>query len=248
MLALSSSISLWAASRWSSPPGGVGGRRCTNRCMRSTKHLKRRPARLASRSVLFCSHCLRTGLGAAAPETTLHCSTSKSNLLSQWASRLGQHTWRDTCEGGQTGRGDLPPCSRWLGLPPLALPVIARYFLVAFQKRILKSSAALQSEPSGPGDRPENPPLPVAPEEGGRRIDFCLLSCLPFPAGGSDKHGCSPCVLPYIWSFHCPGFVMQCGFGSVSAKGPGSVVVAVEITRTAKICLIYSSASNSFPH
>lgn len=160
MLALSSSISLWAASRWSSPPGGVGGRRCMNRCIRSTKHLKKRPARLASRSALFCSHCLRMGSGAAAPETTLHCSTSKSNLLSQWASRLGQHAWRDTCGGGQTGRGDLPPRSRWPGLPPLVLPVIGRYFLVAFQKGILKSSTALQSEPSGPGDRPGNPLCP----------------------------------------------------------------------------------------
>lgn len=248
MLALSSSISLWAASRWSSPPGGVGGRRCMNRCIRSTKHLKKRPARLASRSALFCSHCLRMGSGAAAPETTLHCSTSKSNLLSQWASRLGQHAWRDTCGGAQTGRGDLPPCSRWPGLPPLVLPVIGRYFLVAFQKGILKSSTALQSEPSGPGDRPGNPlcPSPL------RRVGGELISAS-YPAflslqGGSDKHGCLPCVLPYIWSFHCPGFVMPRGFGSVSAKGPGSVVAAVEITRTAKICLIYSSASNSFPH
>ena len=135
---------------------------------------------------------LTYGSGAAAPETTLHCSTSKSNLLSQWASRLGQHAQRDTCEATQTGWGELPPRSRWLGLPPLALSVIARWFFVAFQKRILKSGAALQSKPSVPGDRPGNPPLPVAPDEGGRRIDFCFLSCLPFPAGGSDKHGCSP--------------------------------------------------------
>lgn len=240
-------MSLWAAGRWSSPPGGVGGRRCTNRCITNTKHLKRRPACLASRSALFCSHHLCKGLGAAAPETTLHCSTSKSNLLGQWVSRLGQHAQRDTCEGAQTGWGELSPRSHWLGLPPLALPVIARCSYVAFQKRILKSGAALQSKPSGPGVHPGNPPLPIAADEGGKRSDFCLLSCLPFPAGDSDKHGCSPWVLSYIWYFHCLGFIMQRGFANVSAKGPGSVVVAVGISRTAKICLIHSSASNSFP-
>lgn len=164
-------MSLWAAGRWSSPPGGVGGRRCTNRCITNTMHLKRRPACLASRSALLCSHCLRMGLGAAAPETTLHCSTSKSNLPSQWASRLGQHGRRDTCEGAQTGRGELPPHSCWLGLPPLPLPVIARYSFVAFLKRVLRSGAALQSEPSGPGDHPGNPTLAITPNEGGRRTD-----------------------------------------------------------------------------
>lgn len=234
-------MSLWAAGRWSSPPGGVGGRRCTNRCITNTKHLKRRPACLASRFSLSCSHRLRIGLGAAAPETTLHCSTSKSDLPSQWASRLGQHSRRDTCEGAQTGQGELPPRSRRLGLLTLALPVIARYSSVTFQKRILISGAALQVESSGPEDHAGNPTLAIAPDEGGRRSDFCPLSCLPLPAGGSDKCGCSPCVLSYIWYVHCPGSLMQCGFAGVNAKGPGSVVVAVGIIRTAKICLIHLS-------
>lgn len=248
MLALSSSMSLWAAGRWSSPPGGVGGRRCTNRCITNTKHLKRRPACLASRSVLFCSHHLRTGLGAAAPETTLHCSTSKSNLLSQWASRLGQHARGDTCKGAQTGWGELPPHSCWLGPLPLAIPVIARYFFVAFQKRIMKSGAALQSEPSGPGDHPGNPPLPITTDGCGRRRDFCLLPSLPFPAGDQTSMVAHLVYCHIFGTSTVQGLSCSVALQVLSAKGPGSVVVAVGITRTAKICLIHSSASNIFPH
>ena len=208
-------MSLWAVGRWSSPPGGVGGRRSMNRCIMNTKHLKRRPARLASRSALFCRHRLHMGSGAAAPETTLHCSTSKSELLSSVGEQAGTARSERHLQGGPDGPARAAPWSHWLGLPPRALPVIARYFFVTFQKRILKSGAALQSEPGGPGDRPGNPPLPIAPDEGGRRCVFCLLSCLPFPAGGSDKRGCSACVLSYVWYFHHSGFIMQRGFANV---------------------------------
>lgn len=90
---------------------------------------------------------------------------------------------------------------------------------MAFQKRILKFGAELQNEPGGPGDSSGNAPLLMAPDEGGRRSDFCLVSCLPFPAGDSYKHGCSPCVPSYVWCFQCPGFIVQHGFSTASAKG-----------------------------
>lgn len=76
-------------------------------CTASTKSL-RRAARLASSSALCYSHRLRTGSGSAAPEITLHCSTSKADLLSRGGGRLGQHARRDTCQGTQVGRAELP--------------------------------------------------------------------------------------------------------------------------------------------
>lgn len=183
-------MSLWAASHWSSPPGGVGGRRCTNHYIMNTKHLKR-PAHLASRSALFCSHCLCTGSGAAAPETTLHCSTSKSNLLSQWGSRLGQHAQRGTCEGTQTGPAEVPPHSCLLGLLPLALRVIARYFFCGFPKEDPEIWCSITEQAQWARGWPRKSPSTHLPDEGGKS-DFCLLPCLHFLARDSDKDGCFP--------------------------------------------------------
>lgn len=88
---------------------------------------------------------------------------------------------------------------------------------MTFRKRILKFGAALQNEPSGPGDSSGNAPLPVAADEGGRRSDSCLVSCLAFPAGDSYMH---------VWLTLCTVIYLVIslsrvyhGFASASAKG-----------------------------
>lgn len=150
-------------------------------CTVSTKPL-RTAAPLASSSALCYSHRLRMASGAAAPAITLHCSSSKAALLSQGGSRLGQHAGRHLSKDPD-GPGRAAPHSCCLRLLPLAPPVMTGYFFVAFQKRILKFDAALRKEPSGPVDSSGNTPLPVAPDESGRKSDSCLVSCLPLPAG-----------------------------------------------------------------
>lgn len=157
-------------------------------------------------------------------------STALPARLVSWA-REGAG-WERHLPKDLHGLGRAALCSCCLRLLPLAPPVMTRWFFVAFQTRILKFGAALQNKPSGPGDSSGNTPLPVAPDEGGRRGD----SCLPFLAGDSYKHGwLTLCAVIYlvvslsrvyhaIWLCEC--------------KGSGSVVVAVGITKTAKICLI----------
>lgn len=98
------------------------------------------------------------------------------------------------------GPGRAAPRSCCLRLLPLAPPCNDKvFFFVTFQKRILKFGAALQNEPSRPGDSSGNAPLPLAPDEGGRRSDSCLVSCLPFPTGDSYKHGwLTLCAVIYL--------------------------------------------------
>lgn len=126
--ALSSGVIPGAGGRWSSPPGGVGGQRCTNRCTTNTRHLKRRPARLPSRPARFCNYRLCYGVGCNSPWN--------------YPPLLDQHVWYPESVGEQPGTacterhlqggpdrlGRAPPPSSWLGLLPLALSMIARCF------------------------------------------------------------------------------------------------------------------------
>lgn len=107
---------------------------------------------------------------------------------------------------------------------------------MALRKKILKFGAALQNEPSAPGDSSGYAPLPVAPDEGGRS-DSCLVFCLPFPAGDSYKHGwltlCAVYLVVSLSRVYHAIWLCKC-----ECKGSGSVVVAVGITKNAKIYLI----------
>lgn len=179
------------------------------------KHLRRGPAHLSSRSAQFCSHCLHLGLSAAAPETTLCCSTSTSVGEQAGVALSEGHLW-----GDQTARGSCHCHSLWLQ--------------GVFSKRGPRN--LVQNYRVGQRGAQEIP-LSISTRWGWRKRDFCYLSHHLFAMGAADRCGCTACVLPYMWS---------CGFASVSKKGPGSVA-AIRITRTARICLIHSSTSDSFP-